>query len=227
MAKILIVEDDLPLAEGILDALQEQHVVELVQTGKEAADRLKLYSYDLVILDWGLADNVSGVEVCSNYRAAGGSSPIIMLTGRGDVVDKETGLDCGADDYVTKPFNIRELMARVRARLRRPAPILGKELDAGPLRLDLQEMSLTKDGARIELLPKEFSLLEFFFKNPNQFFTAEAILDRVWSSESETSPDIVRVYITRIRKKIDTPGKPSLIETKRNAGYMFVPSPDV
>lgn len=221
MAKILLVEDDIPLGEAVVDSLSRNYVVEFVHTGKEAADRLKLYSYDLVILDWGLPDELKGIDVCRMYRAAGGTCPVLMLTGRDTIVDKETGLDCGADDYLTKPFDIRELEARVRARLRRPANLSPDEIVAGPLRLDVKQMVVTKDGTAIDLIPKEYKLLEFFVKHQNQLFTAEALLDRLWSSESDTSPDVIRVYVTRLRKKIDTPGQPSMISTKRNGGYIF------
>lgn len=223
MAKILLVEDDIPLGEAVVDSLSRNYIVEFVHTGKEAADRLKLYSYDLVILDWGLPDELKGIDVCRMYRAQGGTCPILMLTGRDTIVDKETGLDCGADDYLTKPFDIRELEARVRARLRRPANLSPDEIVAGSLRLDVKQMVVTKNGETIDLIPKEYKLLEFFIKHQNELFTAEALLDRLWSSESDTSPDIIRVYVTRLRKKIDDPGHPSMISTKRNGGYMFKP----
>ena len=221
MAKILIVEDDRELAEVVEDAFAKQHSVEIVEDGKEALDRLKLYQYDLVILDWGLPGSISGVEVCRAYRKQGGNGSILMLTGKNQIEDKEEGLDSGADDYLTKPFDARELMARVRALLRRPTQTVGNVLKIGSLSLDCNSMCLNKSGEQIHLLPKEFALLEFFMKQPNRFFSAEALLDRVWSSESDTSPDTIRIYVTRLRKKIDTDGLPSLIETRRNAGYML------
>ncbi len=221
MAKILIVEDDRELAEVIEDAFSKQHSVEIVDDGKEAIDRLKLYSYDLIILDWGLPGSVSGIDVCRTYRKAGGAGTILMLTGRNEIEDKEEGLDSGADDYLTKPFDARELMARVRALLRRPTQVIDNVIKLGALKLDCSSMCLIKDEEQISLLPREFALLEFFMKQPNRYFSAEALLDRIWSSESDTSPDTIRIYITRLRKKIDTDGQPSLIETRRNAGYML------
>lgn len=217
MAKILVVEDDLELGEVIKDALS-QHAVELVNTGDEALGRLKLYSYDLLVLDWGLPGKVSGIDVLKKYRSMGGESPVLMLTGRDTVVDKETGLDTGADDYLTKPFDVREFQARARALLRRQPSLTGDEIKAGDLVLNSKTLKASLSGREIDLLPKEFAILQFLMKHPNQFFTSEALLNRVWSSESDTSPDIMRVYITRIRKKIGE----SYIVTMRSAGYKFV-----
>lgn len=221
MAKILIVEDDSELADVLNDAFEKQHSVEIIDDGNEALDRLKLYNYDLLILDWGLPGLISGIEVCRQYRMRGGKSPVLMLTGKSKIDEKESGLDAGADDYLTKPFDVRELIARVRALLRRPSVYQDDVICAGPLKLDSKNMTVMKDGQKIALLPKEFALLQFLMNHPNQYFTAETLLERLWSSESETSPEIIRIHITRLRKKIDSPDGASLISTKRNAGYMF------
>lgn len=217
MAKILVVEDDLELAEVVRDALS-QHAVELIETGEEALDRLKFYNYDLIVLDWGLPGVVNGIEVLTKYRRGGGTAPVLMLTGRGKIDDKETGLDRGADDYLTKPFDVREFQARARAMLRRQPDLVSDELTVGELTINSRTMKVLKGKEELELLPKEFAILHFLMKHPNEFFTAEALLNRVWSSESDTSPDILRVYITRIRKKIGE----SHIATVRGAGYKFV-----
>jgi DNA-binding response OmpR family regulator len=217
VAKILMVEDDLEVCEVVSDWLtEEHHVVDVVNLGQEAIERLRFDKYDVLILDWKLPD-LSGIEVCKSFRAKGGTTPVIMLTGRTEISDKETGLDAGADDYLTKPFHPRELSARVRALLRRSADLKQNVLSCGDLVLDPQGFKVTKAGAEISLLPKEFAL--FFLRHPNQVFSPEALLDRVWSAESEASPDTIRVHITKLRGKIDTEGQPSIIKTLHRQGY--------
>jgi DNA-binding response OmpR family regulator len=224
MAKILIVEDDRALSELIVDWLAgEKHVPEPVYGGSEGLERLTYYKYDVVILDWELP-GVSGPEICQQFRDSGGQTPIIMLTGKKDVVDKTTGLDAGADDYLTKPFHMQELSARLRALLRRGTSEVNRTiLTAGHVSLDPVSRKVTCNGEELSLQPKEFSLLEFLLRHPNQPFSAEAILDRVWSSESDASPDTVRLQIMRLRNKIDVEGKESMIRTIHRVGYILVP----
>ncbi|MBZ0184944.1 MAG: response regulator transcription factor [Candidatus Obscuribacterales bacterium] len=219
MAKILIVEDDVDMVGMLEDwLLHEHHVVEAVTRGEDACDRLKFYFYDLIILDWQLPD-LSGLEVLKTYRAAGGLSPILMLTGKNAISDKEAGLDSGADDYLTKPFNAKELSARIRALLRRPTALASNQLVFEDIVLDPQAHKVFRNGEPVDLLPKEFALLEFFMRNPGQSFNTDALLDRVWKSESDTSADTVRVTLQRLRKRIDSKGEPSLIETRHRIGY--------
>jgi DNA-binding response OmpR family regulator len=220
MAKILVVEDNLELAAVVQDTFGSQHAVEMVHSGADAMDRLKFYTFDLIILDWGLPD-IEGIEVCAWYRGQKGAAAVLMLTGKDQLNEKLTGLDSGADDYLTKPFNVSELQARVRALLRRPTQFTGDLVTVGPLVLDSKNMTVTREGKPIDLLPKEYALLAFLMKYPNEYFTAEALMERVWPSESDTSPDILRVYVTRLRKKIDRDGEESLIATRRGAGYML------
>lgn len=223
MSKILFVDDDKQLAAVASDWLTaEKYVVDVVNDGNEALSRLEFYPYDLVVLDLTLP-GLDGVQVCRQHRAAGGSTPIIMLTGRTEVEQKMEGLDSGADDYLTKPFELRELSARVRALLRRPKSVVSEVLQAGPIKLDTKAQKLTRDGVEIRLLPQQMLLLEFFMRNPREVFSSEALLDRIWSSEAETSPDTVRVHITRIRQKLDEEGKPSFIRTLHRIGYSFDP----
>jgi len=219
MAKILIVEDELDLAEPIQESLERQHhVVEIVDNGPEALQCLKVYKYDLVILDWMLP-GLSGKEIAAQYRSTGGITPIIMLTARSSIEDKEAGFDAGADDYLTKPFHLTELHARVRALLRRPHSMAAKVLEIGGLSLDPIARKVTRNGEEIHLLPKEFSLLEFLMRHPNQVFSAEALIDRVWESDTLALPDTIRTHIKTLRKKIDAAGKPSLIVTVHGIGY--------
>ena len=225
MAKVLVVEDYEPMASALEDWLtHERHVVEVVANGDEALNRLRVYKYDVVALDLNLP-GLNGLEVCRQFRARGGTTPILILTGQGTVEDKETGLDTGADDYLVKPFEFKELSARIRALLRRTASEKTNVLTAGPLVLDLRSHKAMKRGQEIHLSPTELSLLEFFMRHPNQFFTSEALLDRVWRSTAMTSLDTVRSYIRILRRKIDTQEQGSFISTGHGSGYMFeIPS---
>jgi DNA-binding response OmpR family regulator len=219
MPKVLIIEDESDLAGPIQDWLtRENYTVEVVNEGNEALSRLKLFKYDVIVLDLMLP-GIGGMEICQRYRSTGGNPPILMLTAKSSVEDKEAGLDAGADDYLTKPFHLKELSARLRAMLRRPAPATGKVLKLGNLSLDPTQGRATKDGQEIHLVPKEFSLLEFLMRHPNQVFSAEALLDRVWASDTLASPDTVRTHIKTLRRKIDTEGQPSWISTVHGLGY--------
>jgi DNA-binding response OmpR family regulator len=219
MAKVLFVEDDSDLAGRVEKWLvHEQHTVELVFDGKEAADRMRLYKYDVVVLDWGLP-SMSGLEICKEYRAAGGTTPVLMLTGKDQIADKEEGLDSGADDYLTKPFHLKELSARLRALLRRPQATVATILKLGSIELDPKNHRVTNNGEVLDLLPKEFALLEFFMKYPNEVFSPEALMDRVWSSESDSSPNTVYTYIKTLRKKISPDAPVSIIKTVHGKGY--------
>ncbi len=223
MAKVLVVEDDRQLSELVVDWLHgEGHVAEPVYKGSHGLERLQYYKYDVVILDWELPE-MSGIEVCREYRNGGGATPILMLTGKREIEEKETGLDSGADDYLTKPFHIKELAARLRALLRRPAAVNQNVLRAGDITLRLGSRQAFRGEEELNLQPKELALLEFLMRHPNQPFSSEAILDRVWPSESDAAPDTVRIQIMRLRKKIDVEGKDSMIRTAHRVGYMLVP----
>ena len=222
MAKILLVEDDQAVAEAIVDALEfESNVVEHVDCGLEASQRLKLYQYDLVVLDWDLPRK-SGVEVCGEYRSGGGTLPILMLTGKSSVEDRVTGLDAGADDYLPKPFSMKELSARVRALLRRPEPMVSELVQLGPLQIDLKFHKVTRGQEELSLLAKEISLLEFLVRHRGQVFSVDDLLNKVWHSESDSSEDAVRQCVTRLRKKIDGESENSLIITVKGLGYKVV-----
>lgn len=219
----MLVEDDKVLANNVTQWLEFEHyVVEGVTDGEDALDRLRYYNYDVVILDWGIP-KLAGIEVLRSYRAGGGTTPVLMLTGKDTIVDKELGLDSGADDYLTKPFHVKELSARIRALLRRPQPMTGNSLTFNDLELDTLNHTVKKGNKDIRLLPKEFSLLEFFIRHPNQVFSAENIIDRVWNADSEVSPESVRTYVTRLRSKIDVKGQDSIIETVHGVGYKLGP----
>lgn len=223
MPKILVVEDERALSDVVVDYLSAQNYeVDLVEDGKEALDRLKFYSYDLVVLDWQLP-NMEGPDICRSFRSAGGATPVIMLTGKREVDDKEVGLDAGADDYLTKPFHMKELAARVRALLRRPAQVISKDLKARDISLDPATHKVMKGEKVLDILPKEFALLEFLMRHPNQVFSAEALIDRVWPTDSDSSPGAIRTYVNRLRNKIDSEGEASMIATVHGIGYRFDP----
>jgi DNA-binding response OmpR family regulator len=219
MAKILIVDDDVSIAENVQDFLtHESYVCEVAHSAENAHELIRSFHYDLIILDWSLPKQ-SGVGFLKQYRASGGQAPILMLTGKEAVQDKEIGLDAGADDYLTKPFHLREVSARVRALLRRPNVHLGTVITIAGLSIDTATRTVTKDGEPLDLLPKEYALLELFFRNPNQYFDGDSILERVWHSETDAGPGTVRTTMARLRKKIDTDGKESVIKNDRGFGY--------
>lgn len=222
MANILLVEDDVGMADIVKDHLEHQrHTVQITHTGQDAASLLKLYEYDCIILDWELPDGVTGISLCKEYRARGGTAPVLMLTGRKEIDEKETGFGAGADDYLTKPFIVRELIARVQALLRRPPNIITRAIAAGDLELDTLSVSVKKAGEQIQLLKTEFALLEFLMRHSGQIFSADALLERVWTRDDEATLDGLRACVTRLRKKIDTPGQDSYIENVRGLGYRF------
>jgi len=219
MAKILVVEDETDLAIPVRDWLtREQHLVELVDNGTAALEQLRVYKFDLIVLDL-MIPGVNGMEVCRKFRNDGGATPILMLTAKSGVDDKEAGLDAGADDYLTKPFHLKELSARVRALLRRHSQPTSRELKVGELVLDVVSRRVTLKGEEIHFVPREFSLLEFLMRHPNQVFSAEALLDRVWASDTLASPDTIRTYIKILRKKLGGEGKESFIRTVHGVGY--------
>jgi DNA-binding response OmpR family regulator len=219
MAKILVVEDDPAICSIIVDWLTHQHhTVEVSHNGLEADQYLKTYQYDVIVLDWGLPE-LSGVDICKRYKTAGGRAPVLMLTGKHDIEDKEEGFNAGADDYLTKPFDIKELSARIRALLRRPTNVYDNILSIRNVSLDPNNHIVTKDGAPIKLTPKEFAVLEFFMRNPNKVFKADALLDHIWNSEAGSGPETVRTCIKRLRRQIDMPDVPSIIENVHGVGY--------
>lgn len=223
MAKILIVEDDEALSESLKAWLEtELHRVDIVANGLTGLEYLRAYQYDLVILDWNLP-GLEGIDVCRNYRDSGGEAYIIMLTGQSSQACKEHGLDTGADDYVTKPFDTRELAARIRALLRRPPSINSNVLKVADLSLDMKSHQASIAGQPLKLMPLEFSLLEFMVRHANEVFSSEALLARVWSTDSEVGLESVYTCITRLRRKLKSGGRADMIETVHGVGYKFVP----
>jgi len=225
MAKILIIEDDKKLAEGVIDWLaMEKHTVDHAESGEDGLQLLTNFSYDLVILDWNLP-GIDGLEVCRRLRAGGSELPILFLTAQTKIENVETGLDAGADDYLQKPFQVRELSARIRSLMRRPKGLLTNTVTAGYLTVELDSHYVGIGDKKISLTPKEFALLEFFIRNPNKFFSSKALLASVWPSDSESAEESVRTIMFHLRKKITPQGENCLIKTVQGSGYIYETDP--
>ncbi len=220
--KILLVEDDANLVELICYNLEKEGF-DTIRTGdgEEALMLAEDEKPDLVILDWMIA-NLSGIEVCRRLRRSPltANLPIVMLTARAEEADRIRGLETGADDYVTKPFSPRELIARVRAVLRRLRPALaGGNLEYGSITMDTAAHRVARDGAQIQLGPTEFRLLRHFLEHPGRVFSREQLLDAVWGRDVYVEQRTVDVHIRRLRKAINGDDLPDVIRTVRSAGY--------
>lgn len=221
MAKILLVEDDMTLAQSIqLWLKSREQIVEHVSDGNAALELITLSSYEVIILDWELP-GLSGLEVCRRLRAAQNKVPILMLTGRDSDEQKVAGLDSGADDYLTKPFSLKELSARLRALVRRSAGVASNILKVDDITLDSDSHRVTRGGEDIELMPREFAVFEFLLRNKNQVFSSEALLQKIWHTDSDSSREAVRACIKRLRQRIDASDDEgtSIIETVPKIGY--------
>ena len=220
--RLLLVEDDTALAE-LLDWHFQQEGYEVVRTpdGEEALLLSRETPPDIVLLDWML-EGLSGIEVCRQLRRATGTAnvPIIMLTARGEEEDRIRGLETGADDYVTKPFSPRELVARVAAILRRVRPsLVGEKLTYADVELDAVAHKSKRAGKTLQLGPTEFRLLRHFLEHPGRVFSRDRLLDAVWGMDTDIELRTVDVHIRRLRKAVNLPGLPDLIRTVRSAGY--------
>jgi two-component system, OmpR family, response regulator MprA len=220
--KILVVDDERAVRESLRRALElEGYEIELAEDGRQALERLAREDQpDAVILDV-LMPRVDGLEVCRTLRAGGSRLPVLMLTARTQVEDRVEGLDAGADDYLTKPFALEELLARVRALLRRTGEdgADGDKLSFADLELDPGTREVTRGDERIELTRTEFSLLELFLRNPRQVLTRSVIFERVWGYDFGFASNSLDVYIGYLRRKTEASGKPRLIHTVRGVGY--------
>ena len=216
--RILVVEDDVPLARQIVSALTEAgHDPTVVHDGQRALDKTKLKPFDLIVLDVVLP-GIDGFDVLRHLRSEHMASRVLMLTARAEVKDRVTGLQLGADDYLPKPFAMRELVARVNALGRRypEEPVLN--LRVGDLALDLASHDVHRGTKRIELSPREVNLLKVLMREPGRIFTRTELCERVWEHSHEYDTKLVEVFIGRLRRKI---GDPPLIRTVRHVGYMI------
>lgn len=221
--KILLVEDDKEIAESLSDGLNDSgyqvlHRSNFIKGLEKASHEL----FDLIILDWMLPDG-DGVELCRQLRQEGIETPILILTAKDLVGDKVAGLDAGADDYLTKPFELQELLARVRALVRRQPQLHTDEIEVGQLKINFSSRQIFRQDKELSLAPKEFELLEYLVRNKDRVLDKYQILDRVWLHGSEPNVNTVEVFIGYLRKKIDRdfPELPSLIHTVRGKGYLF------
>jgi OmpR-family two-component system manganese-sensing response regulator len=218
-AHILVVEDDEKIAEVLQDCLRAaDYEVEVVHSAEEGKAKLAQYSYNLLILDWQLPQ-ASGLDLCTEVRAGGINTPVLFLTGMDSVVNKMAGLDSGADDYLTKPFALPEVLARVRALLRRPQTLQYKPITVGNLELDQRKKTVKFKGELVKLHPQEFTVLELLMSNPGRVFSGEELLSRAWPTDSDATNEAVRSVILRIRKAIDTDSDNPLITTIKGFGY--------
>ncbi len=219
--RILLVEDDRRLAASVAAQLREAGFsVDTAAGGKDALYESAIFPYDLIILDLQLPD-MDGVEVCRALRARGTPTRVLMATARDSVDDRIGGLETGADDYLVKPYSNRELIARIRALLRRPADPLPVTLRVADLELDIGLRAARRGEREISLTTKEFAVLEFLMRNPGRVVTREQLGDHAWDANFDPFSNVIDVYIARLRRKVDAPGEAPLIETVRGAGYRF------
>ena len=220
--RILVVEDEHKIANAIKKGLQqESFAVDVVYDADDGLASARADEYDLVILDRMLPGEMDGVGVCKELRAEGNHTPILMLTAKGAIRDRVVGLDAGADDYLVKPFAFEELLARVRALLRRPQDSLGLKLEVGDLSLDTTTYEVRRGDKVIDLSQREFSLLEYLMRNKGRTLSKEMIIQHVWSYDADVLFNTVEVYIGYLRNKIDRPfrGHAQLLKTVRGFGY--------
>lgn len=224
MKRILVVEDDPAIVRGLLDNLQKEHyVVESESDGVKGLEKAAKFQWDLIVLDVMLP-RMNGLDICSALRKQGSSVPILMLTGKGEETDKVVGLELGADDYVTKPFSIRELLARVKALLRRQSGLKAQleETQIGEIHVDFKKQEMVRGKKKIEMSAREFELLKYFVEREGQVISRETILNEVWGYESLPTTRTVDNYILSLRKKIEPdPSKPSHLLTVHTIGYKF------
>jgi len=218
--RILIIEDEHKIARALKRALeQENYAVDVAFDGDEGHAMATTEPYDVAIIDRLLPGEYDGLEIVKAMRAEKIHTPVLLLTALGEVSQRTEGLDSGADDYLVKPFALEELLARVRALLRRPAEQQPSVLEAGDLQLNTITYEVTREGKPIQLTGKEFALLEYFLRNPNRPLSKEAIIAHVWDYDADILPNTVEVYIKYLRTKIDEPFESPLIRTMRGFGY--------
>ncbi|WP_201376662.1 response regulator transcription factor [Ktedonobacter robiniae] len=223
---ILVIEDNHRLNNSLASSLtHEGYSVDSAYDGQEGQDLAEMTPYDLIILDI-LLPVKDGLEVCRDLRRRRIHAPILLLTARDSIDDRVQGLDCGADDYLVKPFARRELSARLRALLRRQQPAKQGQLALGSLVMDPSSHTVERDGQPIELTPKEFALLEYFMYYPNQVITREMIEQHIWNYDFECESNVIDVYVRRLRRKIDAPFAASLLITVRGVGYRLQLPPE-
>jgi heavy metal response regulator len=221
--RILVVEDEDAIASFIRQGLEEAgYAVDLAADGAEALHWAAIAGYDVVILDVMLPE-IDGLNVCAELRRRGLRTPVLMLTARDAVEDRVAGLDSGADDYLIKPFAFAELLARIRALVRREPLLLGTQLQVADLTLDTLSREVRRAGQPIMLTSKEYSLLEFLMRHPNQTLTRAMIAENVWNYDFDNLTNLIDVHIYGLRRKLDDAYEPKLLHTVRGVGYRLGP----
>jgi two-component system copper resistance phosphate regulon response regulator CusR len=224
--RILLVEDEPDAARMVAKGLREHaYAVDVVGDGEAACFQAAVNDYDAIVLDL-LLPGKDGIEVCRQLRRDGASMPIVMLTARDSVDARIAGLDSGADDYLVKPFAFQELLARLRAVARRGArPLLAERLRVGDLELDTRAHRLERGGREIPLTAREYALLEYLARRRGEVVGRAEIAEHVWDDSYEPFSNVIEVYVRRLRHKLDVPGRPSLIRTRRGEGYVLAAPP--
>lgn len=224
--RLLLVEDDAVIAASLAKGLREQaYAVDVAADGDAAVYQAAVNPYDAVILDV-LLPRRDGFAVCRELRRRGMTMPVLMLTARDATADRIAGLDTGADDYLTKPFAFGELLARLRALLRRPAALTPAVLRVGDLELDTRGQRARRGGQLLALTTKEYALLEYLARNAGRVVGRADISDHVWDDHYDPFSNLIESYINRLRKKVDRPGLAPLIHTRRGAGYVLEVPPE-
>lgn len=224
--KILLVEDEQKLGRAVKAGLeQDGYAVDLQHTAEDGLAYAETEAYDIIVLDRMLPGNKDGLDICKRLRQAGNITPILLLTARGELDDRVSGLDEGADDYLVKPFDFEELLARLRALKRRPKQVVSKIITAGPVQIDTVLKTVKVSGNDVRLSKKEYSLLEYLAYHPNQISSKDQLIEHVWDFDADILPNTVEVFIRGLRKKIDGQSADSLIETIRGFGYRLKVSP--
>ncbi len=218
--RVLIVEDDHKIANALKKALtQEKYAVDVSYDGDDGHAMATTEPYDIMIIDRMIPGDYNGVEIIKELRQAKIHTPVILLTALGSTSDKTTGLDSGADDYLVKPFALSELLARIRALLRRPTSQTASILQLSNLTLDTNTFEVARSGKPITLTSKEYALLEYLLRNQNRILTKDEITSHVWDYDADILPNTVEVYVKYLRDKIDKPFGTQLIQTVRGFGY--------
>jgi len=218
--RILIVEDESSISNFIRDGLQEEgFAVDVADNGKKGLELAldNLEEYDVILLDWMLP-GMNGIEICRKIRLESATLPIIFLTAKDTVDDAVFALETGANDYIRKPFSFEELLARIRVHLRKNESET-VVFSSGGVELNVEKHTVTKNGIQIELTQKEFNLLEYFLRNKGKVCRRTRIIEKIWDIHFDYNSSVIDVYINALRKKLDEPGKPSLINTIRGVGY--------
>jgi len=219
--RLLLVEDDARIARFVAKGLREQtYAVDVATTGEDALYQAAINTYDLVILDVMIPGR-DGFEVCGELRKSGQRMPILMLTARDAVEDRITGLDRGADDYLTKPFEVRELLARLRALLRRSGELRPAKITVADLVVDTAAQSVSRAGRNVTLTAKEYALVEFLARNAGRVVGRAEIAEHVWDETFDPFSNLIEVYVNRVRGKIDADSTKPLLQTRRGAGYIL------